>query len=265
MSATFLSIIIALVATFSGLISAGIITVQLPDTPEITEQSRVVSGTISFSPETASTLLNYSILYGLLYFIAALALIVISIMYFIFCLNIRPLDPERNIRETKDIKNINNSNRVKICWIKNNIFELESLISKFNVAKTNLIGSSVILLFCTFIVANFANPSGISLVTIISLPVLVVFGYILLFVSRFIRIARSLNNTDIVRENSVFYNRIRRLDPLIASAISMYRKSSINTLLPKDGRSIFLHGISAVFLIFGFVVNFLTFLEMISI
>jgi len=262
MSATFLSIIIALVATFSGLISAGIITVQLPDIPEITDQLVVVPRLVSFPPETASTLLRSSIIYGQLYFIASLPFVFTSISYFIFCLNIKPLDPEKSIRKTDDIRNIDNRNQVKIRWIENNIRELELLTSQFNVAKTNLIYSFVILLFCSGIIINLLNPSGLMLLLVVSLPVLTVILYILSLITRFTRIYFDLYKTDIVRENSIFYTRIRSLDPIIASVLSMYRKSSIDTLFPRDGKSIPILISSIFFLLSGFLYNILAFLQM---
>jgi len=197
MSATFLSVTFAAIAAIAGLISADIIEPQIfdiPDTSNISSKIVLISNKIYLPEQVVSNVAELTLLYSSIYLAVALILIIISTIYFISCLNVKPLYPEKYTRVSlEDVWSIskNSHNKIEKEWIEENIEELDNLVSSFKQGKKLGVWGIILSLFSVygFIGVTANEPNSFIFLIWFTIPLFVIaflLGYLLKLL-RFLR------------------------------------------------------------------------------
>lgn len=168
MSATFLSLTAATIAAIAGLNSAGIVEIKIfdiPNVPEISGKLIFVPNYIYISKQSVSQIFKITLNYTSLYLISAIILFLLSIFYFIICLNAKPLHPEKYVRtELEKPFNIKKKkqNTIETKWLEKNAKELEELVENFKHGKDRAKQGFLLAGFSTYgfigIATNEPNP-----------------------------------------------------------------------------------------------------------
>ena len=241
MAATFLSIMIGGIAALGGLISAGVITPSSPTIPEITESIKYSPPiftnqvTIIYPIDLIEYLINNSVSGSLFYLFAGIIAISSSVFLFISCLNVKPIDPEKHVREKNFINLEKNRNFawLKNRWINNNRKLLQETEYKFNYGKYNILFGSILLARSGVAILYSAESDIISLTIMHMITSLLLFLFIILSCFKIKLFIQS--NHDV---NTLQYKRyINSYHPITAKFIGKYRKLYFNPLL--DGRLIY--------------------------
>ena len=112
MAATFLSILLTLVIAAGGLISAGLIPIQLPEAPADVDSFSISTQTIldvSIPEGSVQLLVNTAFGLSLFYVIAGFFIILIACSKFLACLDIEVFSPNVSIRGADDLSIISDS------------------------------------------------------------------------------------------------------------------------------------------------------------
>jgi len=155
MAATFLSILLTLVIAAGGLISAGLIPIQLPEAPTDVDSFSISIQTIldvSIPGDSVQLLVNTAFGLSLFYVVAGFFIILIACSKFLACLDIKVFSPNVSIRGADDLSIISDSDASredKKSWITDNS-ELNSKIDQtFRSAQFHLIFGSLFVLYGT--------------------------------------------------------------------------------------------------------------------
>lgn len=266
MAATFLSIMIGGIAALGGLISAGVITPNSPTIPEITNVIKYSPPvftnqvTIVYSIDLIKQLVNNSIYGAFFYFFAGLIAIGNSIFLFISCLNVKPIDPEKYVREKNylSLENANNFTWLKNTWIANNKKLLQQTEHKFNYGKYNILFGSILLVRSGFAVLYSAE------LNIVSLTILHLFtgGILVLFIiSSFFKIKYYIQS-DYTVDSLQHKKYINSYHPITARFVGVYRDLNFQHL--PEGQLIYyfiIYSLLLLFLSVGILLDVIMLLE----